>query len=738
MESAASPRDDPARPPVRVAPLAILLSAGLLLWMGRAVFTGDVPLTGDLLHFHYPLREFYARALAGGHRVSWMPGLFNGFSVVGEGQLGAFHPLHWWLYSSLPLPRAFAVELVAAYPVIFAGTWLWLRGWTPPGPAAFGALLFTFCGFTVSHGAHPNMVSVVAHVPWLLWAVHRLLLAAGPWRALRWSVLVGVLVASQLLLGHPQSVWMSGVLVSGYVAWMWPSVAAGARAARVGLLGLGVGLGLAMSAPQLLATFDAVSHSIRPVRDAAFATQFSLAPAQLGQLVLPYAAWGRVLRWNEMPGAGDEYGVYAGAVGLVLGAWWLALRAPASGMPSSRYVGRWALLAGVFGVWMATGAHGRVYLLQTWLPIVGQFRAPVRYVFFAHLAVACLGACALTALTSSADRAWLRRALWAPWGLTAVVAAAALLASGPGGAGDPAGGRALAVWVGPLTCAVAAGLLTLAARGARWAVPCLVVLAAGDLAAYGLGGVIAWQDFVPQAQVVPLLGDASRRPPPGEGRIVRGGFPNLWLLAGYRMVDGYVAIAPARQLRYDEVPALRVSGVRFAHASVLPPAVTQGAELFAGEWFRIPDPRPRAWAVSRVRVSRVPADDIAAIDVSREALVTHPLPLAGGPAGPVAVVLDVPGEIRLRTDAPGRTLVVLSERYDGGWSADVDGTPAVVEPVNGDFLGCVVEAGRHGVTFTFAPAYLASGAWVSVAGALASVALAGISWRRERSRPGPA
>ena len=38
-------------------------------------------------------------------------------------------------------------------------------------PAAFGAMAATFCGFTLVHGVHPNMVGVLAHVPWLLWVL---------------------------------------------------------------------------------------------------------------------------------------------------------------------------------------------------------------------------------------------------------------------------------------------------------------------------------------------------------------------------------------------------------------------------------------------------------------------------------------------------------------------------------------------------------------------------------------
>src|SRR5687767_2621210 len=127
---AATPREDLTHQeqggnPVAVA--AVLCAAAMLGWMGRSLVTGQIPFTGDLLHFHYPLRDFYARALAAGQPFDWMPSLFNGFYLVGEGQLGGYHPVHWLLYRVLALDRAFAIELVLAYPVLFTGTWLWLR-----------------------------------------------------------------------------------------------------------------------------------------------------------------------------------------------------------------------------------------------------------------------------------------------------------------------------------------------------------------------------------------------------------------------------------------------------------------------------------------------------------------------------------------------------------------------------------------------------------------------------------
>ena len=189
-----------------------ICAGAMLAWMGRSLVTGQIPFTGDLLHFHYPLRDFYARALANGHGFDWMPSLYSGFYVVGEGQLGAYHPLHFLLYRLLPLDRAFAVELVLAYPFLFAGTWLWLRRWCGAGPAAFGALAFTFCGFTLIHGVHPNIVGVVAHVPWVLLALdaRRRVPPAAVARGRRWRR-SALLTGSQLLLGHPQAVWFAGL-----------------------------------------------------------------------------------------------------------------------------------------------------------------------------------------------------------------------------------------------------------------------------------------------------------------------------------------------------------------------------------------------------------------------------------------------------------------------------------------------------------------------------------------------
>jgi uncharacterized membrane protein YfhO len=59
--------------------------------------------------------------------------------------------------------------------------------------------------------------------------------------------------------------------------------------------------------------------------------------------------------------------------------------------------------------------------------------------------------------------------------------------------------------------------------------------------------------------------------------------------------------------------------------------------------------------------------------------------------------------LRVTTEAPTRQLLVVADRYHPGWTARIDHQSRPVVRVNGDFFGCVVEAGRHQVVLHFDP-----------------------------------
>ncbi len=287
----------------------------------------------------------------------------------------------------------------------------------------------------------------------------------------------------------------------------------------------------------------------------------------------------------------------------------------------------------------------------------------------------------------------------------------------------------MARWLGPALLAASAVLILWAARGARMALVGLVILAAADQALYGLGAV-AWQDFITRRQAIGYLDTNSFLQAPPAGRLARGGFPNLYLLAGYRVVDGYVAIEPARQLDYRVPEALRLAQAEFAHEDLFKgTSAPHGRRLDRG-WIVLPPPLPRVRLVAQTRVSRAPRQDVAGLDVEGVALVTHHLSLPPGPAGTARITRETPGGIAVETDAPAPRLLVVSESFDDGWLADVDGAPAAVERVNGDFLGAVVPSGRHTATLRFQPRHLRVGRWLSALGLVVALALMARAGRR--------
>ena len=188
--------------------LILAASAGLLAPLCGPLLTGRVFVYNDLSWFHLPVRYLYQQALDAGDSVLWTPALFSGFYLHGEGQMGAFHPLHQLLYRLLPLGAAFNLEIIASYPAAFAGTFWLLRRLQFSRPASlFAAMLFAFSGFNLLHHHHINMVAIVAHLPWLLASADVLIVDDRRRARTLAFAAIAALLGSAFLLGFPQAVW---------------------------------------------------------------------------------------------------------------------------------------------------------------------------------------------------------------------------------------------------------------------------------------------------------------------------------------------------------------------------------------------------------------------------------------------------------------------------------------------------------------------------------------------------
>jgi hypothetical protein len=102
-----------------------------------------------------------------------------------------------------------------------------------------------------------------------------------------------------------------------------------------------------------------------------------------------------------------------------------------------------------------------------------------------------------------------------------------------------------------------------------------------------------------------------------------------------------------------------------------------------------------------------------------------------GPVGRVASA-DVLGSGRVVVDARRNALLVLSQNWEDGWRATVDGHAVPVVRANGLVLGVPVPPGHHVVRLRFRPPGLPAGAVLSIVSILALFAVAPLVSRMRR------
>jgi hypothetical protein len=690
---------------LRRSPLATsLLTACAVLFGALAVplCTGKVFPFGDIAALHVPLRLLYQQALTSGSSFLWTSELGNGIYVHGEGQAGMAHPLHLALYRLLPLGVALNLEMLASYGLAFSGMWLLLRRLgIGLEPSIAGAMVFAFSGFNLLHLNHLNVVAVASHIPWLVWAADLLLRGATHRTRAAGFAGVAVTLGSQLLLGFPQSVWMALLILAWFVVYR---VADGAPWRRVLLLAGALAAGALIGGVQVLPTLDAVHESYRAAPSMPFRLAFSLHPLNLIQLFSPYTLADRIYAPPSEASFVHEFGLYNGALS-TLSVFWVALRwSQLRYRPlSSAFLGLAAL-----GLLLSLGQYGGLYPLLAHLPGVSGFRAPTRHILLVHFAFAGMAALVLDDLIALSRRTAPRAAITV-WPLAipvAIGAAITLVGCAAGRAGPLTAGhldlRGASVAAGPIVMGATALLMALGANGRRFALPFLMLLCAADLSVWGVRYV--WREApVPLSAIKPAAGL-----PPGSkaGDMV---FPdvgrafdlNRYVMWGLRSSAAYIALLPVRSTTLNEAQRMRVAGVKWAWSP-------RG-------WTSVDGPMPRARLVSGWRIVSG-ADDGGAVDVARTALVDAAPGETSGEPGRAEVLRERPGHLLVETDALHPQLLVLTERFHPGWRILMDGDPIPVTRMYGEYLGCVVPAGRHRVSFVFAPASARQGLWLTIVG----------------------
>src|SRR5439155_21226881 len=158
-------------------------------------------------------------ALGRGELLLWTPQLFSGFPLMAEGQTGVFYPPNWLAASFLPAQQGFVWLRLVHYWLAVLFSYLFARSLhLAPGPAAVGAMSFSFGSFMVGQMQHASVVGSAVWMPLVLALTEFGFRARGLTRQ-RWLMLAGLALGASALAVHIQTVVMAGGCFVGWVAF---------------------------------------------------------------------------------------------------------------------------------------------------------------------------------------------------------------------------------------------------------------------------------------------------------------------------------------------------------------------------------------------------------------------------------------------------------------------------------------------------------------------------------------
>lgn len=720
---------------MRIKPSGITWLLLLLLLILAAIFFWPVWLApngflyrpnsdiSDLTVTHWPNALFIRHSLATWGQVPlWRPLILGGAPFAANPLSGLWYPPNLLL---LVLPLSFAFNVLFVLHAAWAG-WGGYALARSVGASRAGGLLAAFTVmFTpkaVAHLAsgHVGLYCAWAWLPWTLWAARRLAKKGRPGDVATLAVATAMLILADVRLGFYGGLAAAGCWVAqianrkSHVASCKPQVVAAVGA--VLLVG-------ALVAAQMV-PLAAVAGRLN--RGGLSLEESGIASLPLGYLLgLLVADHGGFQEWMT----------YLGVVGLLLALVGLALW---------KGRGRWwwgglALAAGVYSL----GVHTPLYdLLYRILPPLRWLRGPARAWFLVVLSAAVLAAQGLTALQKGLPR---RR--WA--NLAAAGCAGMLLAGGVGG------------WTMNLPASVVLAALILPATGLLVALR--VALRAGNQLRgalfVGLVLILALADLW-------IVGFTLYRVRPAEEVLVEGQEAAAWLaeqpspfrvyspsysipqhtgaVYGIEAVDGVDPFQLA-----DYAAFMRAAtGVDVPGYSVTVPSypeISEGEDMLLAHREVSPDLELLGHLNVRYMAAAYPmeAEGLTPLGERGEVYLyrnERALPRAFVRVGDrmdegVRVVEWAPNRIRVEAEGPG--LLVLSEVYDPDWRVQVDGESVAMVRVDGILRGVELEAGRHQVMFAYWPAGLTTGLALTGLGAACVVTLWIVEWGGFKGRKPP-
>ncbi len=705
----------------------------------------------DRIHAFY--KDHLAAAWQAGRLPQWNPHVMLGRPFLADFDATLFYP-PTLLYAFLDQHVAAGI-LTALHLLI--GLWGMVRLARALGVDARVSLALAFVfaagGPLVAsyQSGVVNYANAMCYLPLVLSLAVGLQDAAPGRASLRAAAWLALALGLQLLSGHPQMSWVTGLGAALFMIGrrlegsFRPAAASLAR--DLGWLAAAVGASVSLAAAQVLPIAELMGQSNRNAPSIAFAASYALPAAGFGSLVIPGGP-------SHRAPAPDQ--LYVGIAVLLAALGGLAL------WRRDRNVRALALVASVAAL-IAVGDRTpffRVFFHV--IPALSKMRIHSRAAVLVCLPIVLTAGIFLSDRTQRRGRfgvLW----LWA-MGATALAASSlALRTFFPGM--PPLLSLARAPWILAALALLTAWHLRDTIRS-RWGAPAvgvaLLALTAGDLGFATMGLKRSFADF-----------SRHKREATVRARLERGGFftpdgvpprafvppphvrENASMAGGYSMPTGYVALQLGRV--WDHIHAMQgleaplLQNTYPAWAPGTGPFPFHSMNLVLGVDPRVnklvtnPDPDPRSYvtyaAVVEPDFRRANRRMYEGHDFHRIALVEAALPglPADVPADAAPATARIthfePEALEVDVESARPGLLVLAEPWFPGWTATVDGNDVPCVPANGWMRGVPLAAGHSKVVLRYASTYLKPGLALSFA--TLALILAAL-YRTRRPRPAAA
>jgi Glycosyl transferase family 2 len=369
--------------PRRIWPL-LVIALVLAIFFRSMLTLSKIPYISDIKTYYFPAWNYFSQAFHAGWPSWWCPGMYCGFPLFADSEMGLFYPLNLLLFQ-LPATAGFNYSIVLHYLLGGCFTFAYCRRIRLSRPASlFVSIPFVLGGFFLAHMVHPNAVATAAWMPIFLYCLE----GALEDRKLSLFVAAGGVIGLQCLSGFLMLPLMEVVLGLFYVTFH-PSHKGEDRSRSIlrslGGLALAAGLGIGLGMIQNLSTYNLVQNSYRAggLNDQV-ANIGSLPPAQLAGMAFP-RLFGMGLAQGSYLGAWtfEETYCYVGILPLLF--------APAALFRPRRWHAVFFTWIGAVSLLLSLGNRGLLWPLLRLLPGFNVLKGSSRFILTMNLAVLILG-----------------------------------------------------------------------------------------------------------------------------------------------------------------------------------------------------------------------------------------------------------------------------------------------------------------------------------------------------------